>query len=181
MWIDRDELKMLVVWVVVVGTFAVGIWWPARQQRQALDQRISGYEQALARAKESPSLDAWHKTVASLEREVTASRQRLPAQGEPVNVLRGLSEVLDRRGVTKRQVSTEAARHFGRFGVTPIVVKFRGRFPDAHAVVKRIEQMPRLIQVDRFAVTGSPEGGTDPRRVHLELSAFFRRQEPPAP
>jgi len=176
MRIDKDQLKVFIVLALVVGGFAVGIWMPARQQRRVLQDRIDQAEQKLRQARESPSLKKWNKTVASLEQQLASSRQRVPPRNELATVLRGLSEVLSKRNVMDQSVSTAPAQRFGSFGVTPITVKFRGSFPDAHAVVQRIEQMPRLIQVDRFEVDRGEVTESGPVRVYLELSAFFSRK-----
>jgi Tfp pilus assembly protein PilO len=179
--IDRDQLKVLAVFVVVVGGFGLGIWLPARQERTSLQQRIDKAQGMLAKARQSPSVKSWHQTVASLEKRVAGSTQRVPARNELVQVLRGVSEVLNKRGVVDQQVSTEPAEPFGQFASTRVVVKFKGTFPDAHAVVNRVEGMPRLIQVDQFEVANLSSGGAKPLRVHLELRAFFSQkgQGPP--
>lgn len=177
MRLDKEQLTMLVVAIVVVGGAGAAIWMPARQQRQALQQRIDRAQQKLEKARQSPSLSKWHQSVASLEQRLANSRQRVPSQEELAKVLRGLSDVLAKRGVTEQEVSTAPAERFGSFGVTPVTVKFTGSCPDAHAVVKRIEQMPRLIQVDRLEVNHPEPKQPGAVRVYLELSAFFKRKQ----
>jgi len=178
MRLDKDQLKVLAVLIVVGGAFGVGIWWPAHQQRRALQRRVDQAKGKLQQARQSPSLERWSKTVASLETRVSGSRQRLPSKDELAQVLRGLSRVLNERGVRTPTVATAEAKRFGEFGVTPITVKFQGSFSDAHVVVQRIEKMPRLIQVDHFEVRRGEVTTQRPLDVHLKLSAFFSQKEP---
>jgi Tfp pilus assembly protein PilO len=178
---DRDQLKVLAVLLIVVGGFGAGIWLPARAERQTLQKRITEARQKLAKARESPSLRKWNQAVGNLRTKIDQSRQRVPRQDEMAEVLRGLSEVLNTRHVDDREVMTRDMQRFGRFGLIPIEVTFRGTFKDAYAVMQRIEQMPRLVQVDRLELGSNQRAEEQGLSVQLKLSAFFARREQAKP
>jgi Tfp pilus assembly protein PilO len=180
MWIDRDEWKVLAALAVIVVAFAIGIWLPARSERAGLHERIEHAENQLAKARASPDLSTWHEAVSTLRRELQGAQRRVPQDDELSRVLRGITNALNERGVRRQEVVTQEIERLDAYNVIPITVNFQGSFMDAYHVMERVEQMPRLIQVEQLHVK-KPNDGAEALAVHMELSTFFAHLESTEP
>ena len=176
----RTEKQQFIVFGVLAAVglaFGVGVWWPAHQQRQQYHQHIEQARQTLKKARQSPKLETWHQAVDQLEQRLKGAQQHVPTRDKPAEVLRGLARALREHGVVDQEVITRPARKYGEHRVIRIKVTFRGSFPAAYSIVRRIEQMPRLIQIDRFAITDAAGQEAGRLAVDLELSTFFSRMK----
>lgn len=179
MRIEKDQVRTLSAAGIMLAIFAAAVLAPLHVQRANYQHRIDAAKRALGiDLVETKGLAKLNSDVASLRQVINGAQQYVPEQDEMADVMRGLSEALDSFGVTERQVQTQTTQHYQKYSVMPISLQYRASFPAVFGVLRRIEQMQRLIRVDELVVRQESNDDLEPLQIKLSLSTFIARQLP---
>ena len=179
MRIEKDQIWTLGTAVVLLAAFIAGVLAPLHAKRVTYQQRIDQARKTLdSELAQTKGLAKLNSDVASLRQVINGAQQYVPQQDELADMLRGLSEALDAYGVSEREVKTQTTLHYAKYSVIPISVKYRASFPAVFGVLRRIEQMQRLIRVDQLQVRNESDDPLEPLDIELSLSTFIARPVP---
>jgi len=174
--IEKDQVRALLAGVGLFVLFGGGVLAPLRYQRAQHHARIAAAEHALGiDLKEASGLARLNAEVVELRRVVRGAQQYVPQDDELADVLRGLSEALTSHGIIEREMQTRPTLHHADYSTIPIELQFKGSYPSAHGVLRQIEQMHRLIRIDKLRVRGNQNDALAPLHVELTLSTFIAR------
>ncbi|MCC6682729.1 MAG: type 4a pilus biogenesis protein PilO [Phycisphaeraceae bacterium] len=179
MRIEKDQKRAMLTAGIMLTVFTAALLVPLRFQRASYQHRIDDARQALGiDLADTKGLAKLNSEVAGLRQVINGAQQYVPDQDEMADVMRGLSEALDAFGVTERQVQTQTTQHYQKYSVMPITLQYRASFPSVFGVLRRIEQMQRLIRVDALEVRHDSDDDLQPLEIKLSLSTFIARQSP---
>lgn len=173
----------VLVLLILVGGF--GFIWPAWRTNQALDREIRVMRAELARPTDGPEIIAG---LADRLREMqTNSRERMVPIPETSNVaglMTRLSAVLNRLGLTQREITTGAETMVDQTASLPMSVTLRGSFSQIYSALREIERLPRLVRVQRLRLayeSRSQFGQSDHEAIRADLliDVFFGAKNEP--
>ena len=174
MRIDRSEVRALVLGLLVAGAMIAGLWWPTHARRRALTAQIEQADSVLRDSgAKDVGLSALAQKVELLKTSADAAQQRVPTQLGLGDLLRQLSLQADAQQVTSLEVSTKSIIAGPDYSIIPLTVQFHGLFPSVFGFLQAVEQMPRLVRVNRVDLHGVPSKPGDPLAVTIELYTFF--------
>jgi hypothetical protein len=121
------------------------------------------------------------KSSAELDREdkamqasIDGQKQHLSGASESAEAVSSLSSAIERQGVAEPEVQTQPVIVGNDFCVAPVLVRYRGSFGQTLALLKEIENGPRLMRVDRLDIVGSGKPGADKQTVAIDLGALLQ-------
>lgn len=168
-------------WIMIIALFvalAAGLWYPAHNERTALQQRIDKAQQELGVDLAATSgLSQLEMQVRQMKQQMSGAQRYIPQQDEMSEVLRSLTTALSNQGVQQREVVAGTPRHDANYSATPITLEFESDFHAAYQVLREMESLPRLMRVEQFRLQANVRQPTGRLRVHLQLSAFFASQQ----
>ncbi|MEO0586500.1 MAG: type 4a pilus biogenesis protein PilO, partial [Planctomycetota bacterium] len=113
--------------------------------------------------------------VEQMRHELDAAQQRIPAQDEIAQVVRGISEALALHAADQPVLTTGQTEHYATHSLIPVQVTFNADFLNTYRVLDALQRMPRLIRVDRLTISRDAERGDGNATVELDVAAFFSR------
>ena len=182
MRIERDQARIMLILFLLTGAFAVGLWWPARQQQQAVQQRIAAAQSKLQNSRDgNNSLIDLVSNVEQTQKILTQRSHHLPTQNEMAPLLRDLVTQMSQCHLSNHQVLPRNVIQGIEYSMIPLRLDFDGRFSDVFAFLRQIETTSRLIRIQRLDI--QPDNSRSPSgNVHatIEFAAFFApvSQEP---
>ncbi|MEM6334058.1 MAG: type 4a pilus biogenesis protein PilO [Planctomycetota bacterium] len=120
-------------------------------------------------------LSRLYDEVEQMRDELDGSKQRVPAQDEIAQVVRGISEALVLHAADQPVLTTGKTEHYATHSLIPVQVSFNADFLNTYRVLDALQRMPRLIRVDRLTISRDAERGDGNATVELEVAAFFSR------
>lgn len=174
MRLSRSNWMLLGGWALLVAVSGRAVIWPAHRASIELDADISAKKAELARPGSGP------ETIERLARELTALRNLGKARMTPIpeesgvaGLVRELSNSFDGLGLIDREVSTGAAKQLEEASAMPMTVALAGDFPSIYRAVAQIENLDRLVRVQRLRVSlenrAGKEGADRTGRVRAEV------------
>lgn len=146
-------------------------------ETRSLQQRIDAAESELGvDHADVQNVEELRRAVKDLEARLAGSQQYVPESPELAQALRGITEALNGVAPNERSIETQPTRHYQRYSVTPLFVRFEGDFFSVYGTLRSIEELARLFRVERLAIRRESrrDSQEDPRtRVDLELSTFY--------
>jgi len=113
-----------------------------------------------------------------LRRDVAAFVKQVPGNADLGPLMEAVGEALNADGVVEREVLTRPTVAGQPVARVPFSVQYRGSFDGTIALLKRMQEGPRLTRIDRVLMERS--GGSDehaPLRVEVEFSTFARTSQ----
>lgn len=178
MRIDKMQMRTGMIIAGLAVAYAGLLWWPAHRHIRSLEAQITENEQALGIARDrTDGLAKLANEVNKLRAEVAGSNKEIPDQGEMAAMLRELSVQIENENLTGQGINMLAAKAGHDYLTQPVELTFSGRSLDAFRFVNRLENMPRLVQVESVAMR--QESGTQGQRVKasMRLNTFFYTPE----
>jgi len=124
------------------------------QQMTDLKTQIADQREELTLNQKSPeSIASLQVEVRELMKTTANFDQRIPVESDFGALHQKLAWFAQSRNVRLESVKPGEKASFSEVTVQPIMMRVRGPFPAIFAMVKDIEQMPRLTQVERLVVT----------------------------
>ena len=139
-----------------------------------LKDQIADEREELTASQKSP------QSIARLQGEVrvltvaTANfEEQIPKKPDVGTLLQKLAWFTQSRNLRPESIKPGEPAAYAEVTALPILMRVRGPFPAIFALVKEIEQMPRLTQVERFVVT-KDENEEAAVSAELAFKVFFR-------
>ncbi len=173
---EPGELKRLALLAVLFVAFGMGLWWPAHNERQELQQRIDAARLKLDRnyagASELPML---HRRVMQLGKTLEGAQRYVPQKDELDHLLRDLTTAMQTHHVKNAELVTSETKAFAGYSLVPMALQFEASFPQVFGVLDRVESMSRLVRIDELEVEPKDKAEGSPLTVKIKLSTFFMR------
>ncbi len=171
MRIERDHMVTLAIVAGLLALFAFGVWRPTTAEQADLGQRLADAEQrAQENAQKTLGVKNLAVEVASLEARAARHRRVIPAESEIAEMVRELSAELARRDIHDKSIETRLVAHYEGFKRAPVSLRFNGTFADAHAILRKVESMSRLVTVASVEMERVGSGSRDRKRNKTEAS-----------
>jgi Tfp pilus assembly protein PilO len=146
-------------------------------EQKSLQQRIDAAESELGMDRtDVENLTELRRAVSDLEERLGGSQQYVPESPELAQALRGVTRALNGFAPSERSIETQPTRHYKRYSVIPIFVRFEGDFVSAYGTLRSIEELSRLFRVERLSIRRDnrrTDQGEPRTEVDLELSTFY--------
>ncbi|MEM6755772.1 MAG: type 4a pilus biogenesis protein PilO [Planctomycetota bacterium] len=176
--LNRQSAAWLAGTVVLFGGLIVAVDLPIRSMQSGHRDRIAQAERSLAGSSDAATqLAQLNDEMVELREETRSIQQRIPQANETAEVIRGISQAMERHAADEPILTTGPVEHYATHSLIPIQVSFRADFDNAYRVMDALRSMPRLIRIERMTL--SREGGElgRPMPISLEVAAFFSRPD----
>jgi Tfp pilus assembly protein PilO len=175
---DRKSTQWIAGTLAAGVLLAIAIDVPLRMLQGRHQDRIDRYETELADVPQARArLSTLRDEIAALEAEVDADQKRLPEADEIAQVIRGITNAMQRHAATEPVITTGPTEDLATHSLIPVRVEFDADFISTYRVLESLRAMPRLIRVERLTMTREGDQLGRPVRVELEVAAFFSRPE----
>lgn len=173
--IITDRRSLLWSLAIIAGT-AGFLWFVTRSQAShmtALQAAIEQEREELADGQKSPqSIARLGEEVDALGAKTENFKARIPADSELGEFLQKLSQAAETHGLRPDSIKPGDPEVYAEITALPIAMRVRGPFTAVFALIKELEAMPRLSQIDRLT-TVSDEGAGGVVSVELDFKIFF--------
>ena len=176
--IDRQQLLILLVAAVMVGSFFLLILWPKQRELATLGAKVSR-QRDVVNQKVRTSHDGLYVSaqISGLRRMQDYMGRRLPEEPHLAEFLQAVAErVQAAPGVTHEIQRTEART--GRAPAVPVCLRLTGSFEDVHRCLAEIEGLERLSRVRHVHFKRLDDTGKV--AVEAEILAYYLPPEAPA-
>ncbi|MBL0926412.1 MAG: type 4a pilus biogenesis protein PilO [Phycisphaerales bacterium] len=159
------------------------LFWPAVREQRELERQIAAFEEKLSKPVDGPEEIARLRTRLDGLRDMGRERSTpIPRDADVAGLIRELSGVLERIGLSRREVTTGTSRQLEEAASMPMSVLVDGAFPGIYEAVRRVEGLPRLVRVQRLRVEAQKPDGRGMNRageVHADLliDVFYAPRE----
>ncbi|HQE42215.1 MAG TPA: type 4a pilus biogenesis protein PilO [Phycisphaerae bacterium] len=116
------------------------------------------------------------KEVESLTAQTTHFERRIPREPMLGGFLEELARMAQQQALQSEAIQPGEPVRCGEVFALPIALKVRGPFAKVHALLRNIEQIPRLTRIDRF-ISVADEEHPGNVIVELDLKVFYQAIE----
>ncbi len=170
---SKSQVRLASIIAIAVAVYAALAWWPLMRDIQRTRQQIATGEKELGitRGRTDGLAQLAHR-VDQLRARSAMNNKDIPASAEVAGVLRQLSLEIEAASLTGQGISTRESQKRDEVIELPVELSFAGPSTAVFGFVERIENMPRLIQVDSMQIQrNADKGGTVDAAVRLRT--FF--------
>jgi Tfp pilus assembly protein PilO len=156
--VDRLNLKLACGLGLLAAAGAAALWphWTLvrdlRAQREELGRRAAVSDDGAAAVRR---LEAELSRVQALAASVVTP---IPEESDVASLIRKLSARLDGLGVAEREITTGASVNEDDVSSMPMSVRIGGSFESVYSAVRWIEELPRLVRVQRVKLETAKAG-----------------------
>jgi len=176
MKIEKDILKTACVVILLVLVYCSLVMWPTQRQNKALADDVQA-KRAEFEKMDRPDLEPLRLEIKAIKEELRERSIALPDGELHDQVLAHVSNTLLKQNISIYETSVRNAKHYKRFAVTPIDVRFEGRFLSAFEAISRIENAGPPVRVERLELAGDVDDTSGFVVVNMQLSSFFLTEE----
>jgi type IV pilus assembly protein PilO len=158
--------RLGVVAVILAGVFA-GFYFLSYQEATGSLPMTNAEAQELQRKLNkvravANNLSEFEQEVAALERKLSEALKQLPDRKQFEDLLRDISTVGKRVGVTIKSLERESEVHHDFYAEVPFVLELEGSYHDIGRFFDRVAKLPRIVNVGslRVVVGNEDVGGT---------------------
>ncbi len=171
------KLKTVVVVLAMLVLFAGGVLVPYGFRDAALQRRIDTARSQLGiDGVDDAGLVRLYDEVQDLRTQIDGRGRYIPDEDRISLVLNDFSGLINAPGVTGQEIVTVAPGRYADYNILPVKIQFSAPFATAYDLVARIEQLSRVVRIDRLSIEAETDYPRQPLTVNLELSAFFTSQ-----
>ncbi len=140
-------------WLLLVGVGTIGAIVPAIKEGQRIDQDLALKRIEAARPVGGPEVMNTLTDKLTELRKLSGDRMRtIPQESNIADLMGVLADELNRLGLEDREVTTGMPQSLDEAESMPMSVKVTGSFPAVFEAVRHIEQLDRLLRVQKFKV-----------------------------
>lgn len=162
----------------MLALFAGGVLVPYGIRDARLQGRFDkASEQLGINGADNAGLVRVYEEVQALRDQLDGRGRYIPEEDQISLVLQDFSGLINAPGVTGQEIITLAPSYYADYNIMPVKIQFNAPFATAYDLVTRIEQLSRVVRIDRLDVEAQPGYPSQPLTVNLELSAFFSTQQ----
>lgn len=162
--------KRIVLMSIALAVLLCGAlhWRVLRHQQTTLDDLRC---QSLAIESKLSKGDV-RKDIEGLAAQLQAQEGVLPPLAQVTQVLETLSQDLTALGVSELAAITGPTQQVGTIQQIPLGVTFRGSFASVFEILRKTQDYPRLIRMERLVIRRDPASPLDALQVTLRFDAF---------
>ena len=177
MSIDRSQLRFTLNVIALIAVFVGGLWGPTFWQIRRIHQQIAKAESDLGiKRGRTDGLAILAHEVERLRRTIATNRKTIPVRSDLADVLRDLSTQIEAEKLTSKGISTPATVTAVDHTEMPVQLTVKGSSTAVFALVRRVENLPRLIQFDSLTVQRD-EKSPGQVQASMKLTTYYGTQE----
>ena len=178
MKIKRERLKTVVVILTMLVLFIGSVLVPYGFRDASLQRRIDTARSDLGIDRvDDTGLVRLYNEVKELRTQLDGRGRYIPDEDRISMVLQDFSGLINAPGVTGQEIVTVKPGRYADYNILPVKIQFSAPFATAFDLVARIEQLSRVVRIDRLDIKAEPDYPHQPLTVNLELSAFFTSEQ----
>ena len=175
---DRDNLVVIGVLMGVIVATAALVYFPQQRKLRDLRSRIARQKLRLvATGKKATAVPEMLRTVQNMRQRYGDFDRQLPQRKEIGGFLREISGNLSEEALANQSIEPENPTQQKLFHTLPILLRFQGSYLSLASLLKRLEKMERLTQVQRLSITNGTgakrEGVQDRLDIELRMHIYF--------
>lgn len=161
---------MVLAGVVVILFGYVPIAWQKYVIRRALERQSLPVEQVRDSIEQAAILE---KQIAQLEQKIQNFEQYVPQDPQFASLWRQIAELITEHDLQNQQVRPGDEVQYSDFNVVSLDIQCSGTLPKIFAFIRSLEQMDRLIRIDRMELTNDKDL-TGQLTLSAKAEAFYR-------
>lgn len=178
----RTKAVLSAGWLIVLGTGGRVLLWPAYARARDLDADIASKQATIARSTTGPEvIEKLAGQLVSLRALGDARMTPIAEEAGVAALVSGLSDSLDKLGLTDRELTTGAQHQLEEASVLPMSMIIRGDFPSIARALAQTEELPRLVRVQRLRLSldnkntlpNAPFDRSGRIKAEIALDVFF--------
>ncbi|WP_417614140.1 type 4a pilus biogenesis protein PilO [Oceanisphaera sp.] len=147
--------------------FLADHWTQWQQSRQ---QEIELKRIFIQKSQMAASLPAYQHQVEQLQEQLQTGLQQLPSQRDAARVLKDLSELAERNGLSLGGFQWEAEQQLDLATELPLRIKARGQYHQLGHFIAQVSALPRIVIIDGIELT-RPDTPISAEGLHMTLLA----------
>jgi len=177
--VDRQQLLILLVAAVMLGSFVLLVLWPRQEELSVLSSEVTR-QRALVSRKVRVSQEGVYVSarIAALRKIQDQLLRRLPDEPRLADFLEDVAALVGREPGVAYEVERTQGQWPGLVSAVPIRLRLTGPFAGVHRCLAGIEGLERLSQVQRLLVNRMDESGNV--TAEADVFVFYLPSEPAA-
>ena len=174
MQIDRHQMRTGLIVLGMTVAFVAAVWWPHVRQSAGLNGQIAALDSELAHKRQQVE-NAVHlqEELDQLEHELAGNNKQISPRQDVAGLLRQINGQIAQEELGDQNLTTHPQKSVNRdYTILPIELRFAGDSVSAFRFVRRVEQMPRLVQLRHLDMRADVERSSRVE-VTMGIDAFF--------
>lgn len=177
--VDRQQLLILLVAAVMLGSFVLLVLWPRQEELSVLGSEVKRQRELVSRkvrvSQEGVYVSA---RIAALRKIQDQLLRRLPDEPRLADFLEDVAALVGREPGVTHEVERTEGQWPGPVSAVPVRLRLTGPFAGVHRCLAGIEGLERLSQVQRLLVNRTDE--SDNVTAEANVFVFYLPPEPAA-
>jgi Tfp pilus assembly protein PilO len=177
--VDRQQLLILLVAAVMLGSFVLLVLWPRQEELSVLGYEVKRQRERVSRnmrvSQEGVYVSA---RIAALRKIQDQLLRRLPEEPRLADFLEDVAALVGQEPGVTYEVERTEAEWPGPVPAAPVRLRLTGPFAGVHRCLAGIEGLERLSQVQRLLMNRMDESGNVTAEV--DVFVFYLPSEPAA-
>ncbi|MCK4873665.1 MAG: type 4a pilus biogenesis protein PilO [Phycisphaerales bacterium] len=177
---NREQLPILTVvgLILIVGVSGLAVIYPSLGEMKSLDNEMRELRAEAARAeRHAQSAEQLADELVNWKKQLEACRKPVPDSPDVAGLIRDLGEDPAADGEGARTITIGEAQNGERAKNLPVIVESKGSFESVFSLVRRIEQLDRLVRVKRVTIVRDKRA-EDVLEATVQVDAYFRPIDP---
>lgn len=176
---DRTTAVLSAGFLALAGAGAGLLVWPAYAGMRGHSREIARLRTELAKPTSDPEvIAALASELESLRALGEARMTPIPLDADIAGLMEDLSGALEGLGIDRREITTGSTKLFDEASSLPVSVSLQGEFLKVYGLVRHLEELPRLVRVERLRVSTGQGGAVTAGaggdlRAEINLEVFF--------
>ena len=174
MHIDRFQMRTGLIVLGMIVVFVAAVWRPHARQCADVQGQIAALESELAHKRQQAEGAAiLQQEVNQLESELDGNNKQISPRHDVAGLLRQINGQIAQEELGDQNLTTQPQKSVNRdYTILPIELRFAGDSVSAFRFVRRVEQMPRLVQLRHLDMQADVERSSRVE-VTMGIDAFF--------
>ena len=178
MFVERDQIKTLLIIAAVSAVFAVGLWLPVRSKQNRIRADIDRLKCDINNERQDKeNATRWQGEIRLMQAYLRDCTRYVPEKEQLAEVLHGLSNALKKNEAVEQNVLTAETTRYIDYTVIPVTMEYYGSFPATYGILQNVESMSRLIRVEKLAVLQPYQRDDGQLKINMQVSSFYSKLE----
>jgi len=177
--VDRQQLLILLVAAVMLGSFALLVLWPRQEELSVLGSEVTRQRELVSRkvrvSQEGVYVSA---RIAALRKIQDQLLRRLPDEPRLADFLEAVAALVGQEPGVTHEIERTQGQWPGLVSAVPVRLRLTGPVEGVHRCLAGIEGLERLSQVQRLLMNRLDESGNV--TAEADVFVFYLPSEPAA-
>lgn len=169
MRLDSRTMRLSAGLAMIVGVGVSALVYPSLRAASAASDRRTAVRTTLAQTPDHTAM--MNREVATRDALLSYTQtaiKPIPEGPDSASLIRDVTIFLDKRDIRDRELAISTPLVVGPLVVTPLTVGFRASFADAHALLRHLENAPRLLRIRSIRIGRVSMNASDASTLNLD-------------